>query len=94
VYLEDRNKLMGTFRTAPDLLTRYVQVHLTLGPADALNLLRRQQNALTWQPVARIHDQMPNGPALIVENEVVYTADRAVASHRFVADDIAAATQM
>ena len=56
--------------------------------------VRRDQDLLARQPVARIHDQVANGPCLIIDKEVLDVADFAVCGFHVMAAHVMGAAQV
>src|SRR6185437_1751716 len=82
------------FRTALDGVAVHFYVALAVFPAPVVDLLGREANVLAWQPFARIDDQKPDRPGLIVEDEVIERSDRTVGCQDFIAGDFVTTAQV
>src|SRR5579864_4401872 len=82
------------FRTAFDGFPGHSDGDLVILPTHVIDLPGGKEHALARQPFARVDDDGANGPALVVEHEVVDLADRTVAREDVIADNFVAASQV
>jgi len=71
VQLRRRLERRGAFHCLPCKVDR----HCGVGPAHVLNPLRRDEHLVTEPPVACVHNQVPNGPGLLIDEQPLYMPD-------------------
>ena len=61
-----------------DRFAGYIEVHRRLAPAYLLDPVRRHQYLLSRPPVFRIHDDVADRPALVIDKKVFHVSYLAV----------------
>src|SRR6185312_15095997 len=56
--------------------------------------LRRNEDLVTQPPVARVHDQVANGPGFLIDQQVLHVADTAIARFDVIVHHCLAAAQV
>src|SRR5690625_4791332 len=82
------------FRAVPDLLAAEIDMDFALGPADLAEPLWRDQHDLPRPPVPRVHHQIANGGAVLLDGEILDMADIAIIGSDMIAGDLIGAAEM
>lgn len=53
--------------------------HRRIEPVDALNPTRRDQHLVTEPPIVGVHDEISNGPGIIIEQQPLYVTHATIA---------------
>lgn len=77
-----------------DCLACHRDCHSLVEPVHGVDPLRRDQNLVPEPPVARIEDEIPHGPRLLVEQHAGDMTDVAVTRVDVIADDSIAAAKV
>ena len=75
-------RLIGTtelfwvvLRTGLDRMARQIDVQVGIFPINVRHPLRSDEHFLAGPPITRVGDYVPDGPALIVNHEVINVTD-------------------
>lgn len=82
------------FRTLLDKFARHVHVHHLSRPVNALCQLWRQEHGPSPDPLARVHEQIPDRPCIVADEKVLYMPDFAVLRVDVIASDLMCAAEM
>ena len=91
VEIRDGRLVLGTVLY---LLTRDVEVYPPAHPIDPVCPFRGDNHGAASNPIARVHEQIPDSPRVIVHNEVVDVANLAVQRLDVIPDNFPGASQM